>query len=137
MNTRARNLLLAGTVALCLAAGRVANAHHSFAAEFDVKRPVELKGRVVKVEMINPHSWIHVEVTNKDGGKEVWMVEGGSPNMLFRRGITKASIPIGSELVVSGYQARDGNRRCVGRTVQFADGRSLFLDSTPVPDAAR
>jgi len=97
-----------------------------------VKRPVEFTGKVVKVELINPHSWIHVEVTGNDGAKEVWMVEGGSPNALFRRGITKKSIPIGSEIVVTGYQARDGGKRAVGRTIKFANGDSLFFETTPV-----
>ena len=137
MHIQAKQLLLATAVALCLAAtSPCVPAHHSFAAEFDAKKPVELHGQVVKVELINPHSWIHVEVAKPDGSKEIWMVEGGSPNMLFRRGITKTSIPVGSELVVSGFQARDGGKRCVGRTVKFADGRSLFLGSTPVPNAA-
>jgi hypothetical protein len=136
MHTRVRHFLaVVATAMLLVAASHNASAHHSFAAEFDVKRPVELTGKVTRVELINPHSWIHVEVTKPDGTTEEWMVEGGSPNMLFRRGITKASIPIGSELVVSGYQARDGGKRCVGRTVKFADGRSLFLDSTPIPNA--
>lgn len=116
-------------------AAQHAGAHHSFAAEFDVKRPVEFTGKVVKVEFINPHSWIHLEV-EKNGAKEIWMVEGGSPNALIRKGITKASIPLGSELSVVGYQARDGRNRAVGRTLQFADGKPLFFDSTKVPDAA-
>ena len=137
MHGKSRNLLLIAATAMCLAvASHSVRAHHSFAAEFDVKKPVEIRGKVTRVELINPHSWIHVEVTRTDGAKEEWMVEGGSPNMLFRRGITKASIPIGSELVVSGFQARDGGNRCVGRTVRFADGRSLFLDATPVPESA-
>jgi hypothetical protein len=109
-------------------------AHHSFAAEFDVKRPVEFTGKVVKVELINPHSWIHVEVTGIDGSREVWMVEGGSPNALFRRGVTRKSIPIGSEVLVVGYQARDGAKKAVGRTIKFANGDSLFFDTTPIPD---
>jgi hypothetical protein len=134
MHSKARYLLLAA--AACLAGAQGASAHHSFAAEFDVKRPVEFKGKVVKVELINPHSWIHVEVVNQDGSKDVWMVEGGSPNALFRKGITKQSIPLGSELVVTGYQARDGRKRAVGRTINFADGRALFFDSTRVPDSA-
>jgi len=137
MHMKVKPLLFAAAAAFVLAfTSQYATAHHSFAAEFDVKRPVELKGKVTRVELINPHSWIHVEVVKPDGSKEDWMVEGGSPNMLFRRGITKASIPIGSELVVSGYQARDGGNRCVGRSVKFADGRSLFLDSTPIPNAS-
>lgn len=138
MHMKAGRLFLAALAATgLLAASPIALSHHSFAAEFDVKRPVDLKGKVVKVELINPHSWIHLEVTNKDGAKEVWMVEGGSPNVLFSRGITKASIPMNSELVVTGYQARDGGKRCVGRTIKFADGKSLFFDSTPIPDAGK
>jgi hypothetical protein len=138
MHSKTRHSLFAAAAGTFLAtASLCVRAHHSFAAEFDVKRPVEIHGKVTRVELINPHSWIHVEVTNKDGSKTEWMVEGGSPNMLFRRGVTKASIPIGSELMVSGFQARDGGNRCVGRTVKFADGRSLFLDSTPIPGSAR
>ena len=138
MHSKVRHLPMTAALGLCLASASLgAWAHHSFAAEFDVKKPVEIRGKVTRVELINPHSWIHVEVTNKDGSKTEWMVEGGSPNMLFRRGVTKASIPIGSELVVSGFQARDGGNRCVGRTVKFADGRSLFLDATPIPGSAK
>lgn len=110
------------------------HAHHSFAAEFDVRRPVEFTGTVVKVELINPHSWIHVEIAGSDGNKEVWMIEGGSPNALFRRGINRDSIPIGSELQVVGYQARDGKNRAVGRTIKFSDGRALFFEGTRIPD---
>lgn len=102
-------------------------AHHAFSAEFDVERPVEFTGTVTKVELINPHSWIHVMVTNEAGETENWMIEGGSPNSLFRQGFTKNSIPVGSELSVFGYQARDGGPRAVGRTITFADGRPLFF----------
>ena len=138
MQNHVRYLLMATAATISLAtAFQTAGAHHSFAAEFDVKKPVEFSGKVVKVELINPHSWIHLEVTDKNGGKEIWMVEGGSPNVLFRKGITKQSIPVGSELVVIGYQARDGGKRSVGRTVKFADGRSLFFESTPVPESAK
>ncbi len=135
MHIKTRQLFLAAAGALCLCAG--AHAHHSFAAEFDVKSPVEFKGKVVKVELINPHSWIHVEVTRQDGTREVWMVEGGSPNLLFRRGITKQSIPLGSELKVEGFQARDKGKRAVGRTITFADGKALFFESTSIPTGAQ
>ena len=135
MYMQARRLFLMTVAVVGSAlASQHAGAHHSFAAEFDVKRPVEFTGKVVKVEFINPHSWIHLEV-EKNGAKEIWMVEGGSPNSLIRKGITKASIPLGSELSVVGYQARDGRNRAVGRTLQFADGKPLFFDSTKVPDA--
>jgi hypothetical protein len=117
--------------------GAAARAHHSFASEFDVKSPVAFIGKVVKVELINPHSWIHLEVTRADGAKEVWMIEGGSPNLLFRRGITKQSIPLGTELKVDGFQARDKAKRAVGRTITFADGKALFFESTAIPDSAR
>jgi Family of unknown function (DUF6152) len=131
--SRFNRCLLAAVAASIALASPWAVAHHSFAAEFDVKRPVEFSGKVVKVELINPHSWIHVQVTDSNGATEVWMVEGGSPNALFRRGITKKSIPIGSEVVVVGYQARDGAKRAVGRTIKFANGDSLFFDTTPIP----
>ena len=136
MHIKPRHLLPALAAAAGLATGN-AFAHHSFAAEFDVRSPVEFKGKVVKVELINPHSWIHVETTSKDGVKEVWMVEGGSPNVLLRRGINKSSIPVGSELKVEGFQARDKAKRAVGRTITFADGKSLFFDSTAIPDAPK
>jgi hypothetical protein len=117
----------------CLLTAEAAHAHHAFATEFDVDRPVSLKGKVTKVELINPHSWIHIEVVDEKGEATVWMIEGGSPNALVRRGVTKSSIPIGSELVVRGYQARDGSNRAVGRDLSFADGRQLFLGGTPTP----
>jgi hypothetical protein len=112
-----------------------ARSHHAFATEFDVEAPVEFEGKVTKVELINPHSWIHVEVVDGDGNAAVWMIEGGSPNALVRRGINKNSIPIGSELTVRGYQARDGSNRAVGRVIQFADGRELFFQGTQSPGA--
>lgn len=109
-------------------------AHHAFATEFDVESPVELEGKITKVELINPHSWIHIEVVDENGEAAVWMIEGGSPNALVRRGITKASIPVGSELIVRGYQARDGSNRAVGRELSFADGTALFFQGTQVPE---
>ena len=117
----------------CASSAFPASAHHAFAAEFNVNAPVELTGTVTNVEMINPHSWIHISVKNADGTATDWMIEGGSPNALYRRGVTKASVPVGSELKVVGYQARDGTNRAVGRTITFADGRALFFGGTAVP----
>jgi len=122
--------------ALFLAAPPVA-AHHAFGAEFDSNRPVLLKGKLVKVEWVNPHSWLHVEITNAAGEKEVWMVEGGSPNSLLRRGVTKDSLKIGTEVVVDGYQTRDHSMlRANGRNITLKDGTKLFLGSagTGAPD---
>jgi hypothetical protein len=105
-------------------------AHHAFAAEFDANKPIQLRGTVTKMEWINPHSWIHIDVKGPDGGVQQWMVEGGPPNSLLRRGFTKASMPIGAQLLIDGFQAKDGSRRANGRDVTFADGRKLFLGSS-------
>jgi len=102
-------------------------ARHAFAAEFDAQKPVKLKGTVAKVEFINPHSWIHMDVKDADGKVTRWMVEGGSPNALFRRGVTKDALPQGTEISVDGYQAKDGSNRANGRDITFADGRKLFV----------
>jgi Family of unknown function (DUF6152) len=104
-------------------------AHHSFAAEFDSTKPVKLRGRVTQVEWINPHSWIHIDVSDADGKVTSWMVEGGSPNALIRRGLSKASIPEGTEVVVDGYAAKDGSNRANGRDITLADGKKLFVGS--------
>jgi len=112
-------------------------AHHAFGGEFDPNRPVLLKGKIVRVEWVNPHSWIHMEVTKSDGTKEVWMIEGGSPNSLLRRGVTKESLQPGIEIIVDGYQARDYTlKRANGRNVTYPDGRKLFLASS-APDAEK
>jgi len=110
-----------------LAAAAPMWAHHAFAAEFDAQKPVKLKGTVAKVEFINPHSWIHMDVKEADGKVTRWMVEGGSPNALFRRGVTKDALPQGTEIMVDGYQAKDGSNRANGRDITFADGRKLFV----------
>lgn len=105
-----------------------AGAHHAFAAEFDATKPVLLKGTVAKWELVNPHSWIHLDVKNDDGSVTRWMVEGGSPNSLFRLGFTRDSLPKGTEIVVDGYQAKDGANRAVGKDLTFAkDGKRLFM----------
>jgi hypothetical protein len=118
----------------CVLTAAAANAHHAFSTEFSVDRPVELRGKVTKVELINPHSWIHIEVIDENGNPVTWMIEGGSPNALVRRGVTKNSIPIGSELTVRGYGTRDGSNKAVGRDITFADGRELFFEGSRAPD---
>jgi hypothetical protein len=102
-------------------------AHHAFAAEFDQNTPVTLKGKMMKWEAVNPHSWFHIEVKEADGKTVEWMVEGGSPNTLIRYGVTKNSIKIGTELTVEGYQAKDRTKKAVGRNFILANGQRLFL----------
>ena len=111
-------------------------AHHAFAAEFDAKKPIKLKGTVTKMEWINPHAWIYLDVKNTDGSVTNWMVEAGAPNALLRRGWTKASLLPGTEILVEGYQAKDGANRANGRDITFKDGKKLFVGSagTGAPD---
>jgi len=131
------------TVALATAAFGLsaipAKAHHAFAAEFDAKKPVHLVGTITKVELINPHSWIHVAVKNPDGSVAEWMVEAGSPNVLLRRGMTKNSFAAGTEVVVDGYQSKDGSLRANGRDITLKDGTKFFLGSqnTGSPDEGK
>ena len=105
-------------------------AHHAFAAEFDAKKPVHLVGVVSKVELINPHAWIHVDVKASDGTVTTWMVEAGSPNVLLRRGFTKNTVQKGTSVIVDGYQAKDGSMRANGRDITLPDGKKLFLGSS-------
>ena len=116
--------------AILLTTSGQVRAHHAFSAEFDAKAPVTLKGPVTKVEWINPHAWIHMEVTKPDGKKEIWMVEGGTPNTLQRGGISRDSIKLGSQIVVAGFRAKDGRLRANGRDITFPDGRTLFMGSS-------
>ena len=125
---RYRSVAAIGAVLVLSAAG--VSAHHSFSAEFDSTKPVQLRGTVAKVEWINPHTWIHIDVKDANGAAVRWMIEGGTPNTLLRRGLTKASLPEGTEIVVDGYRAKNGLNRANGRDVTFADGRKLFLGSS-------
>jgi hypothetical protein len=128
MSMRSRfNAALA--LAALVAAGSATSmqAHHAFAAEFDVNKPLKLQGTLKEWEMINPHSWFHLEVTEPDGSTSVWMIEGGSPNQLIRNGVTKKTIPIGTPLVVDAYQSKDGTKKAVGRNFVLKDGSRLFL----------
>ena len=122
--------LVAGAALVATAAAVPAYAHHSFAAEFDAKKPVKLRGTVKKMEWINPHSWIHIDVKNPDGTVTEWMVEGGAPNALLRRGWNKNSVPPGTAVVVQGFRARDGSNRASGGDLTLADGKKLFIGST-------
>jgi hypothetical protein len=123
--------ILLATAALAAMACSPAKAHHAFAAEFDENAPVLLRGKVVKIEWINPHAWIHVMVEAPDKAPQVWMVEGGTPNVLVRRGLRRECLPVGTRLVVDGYRAKDHTlKRANGRDVTFADGKRLFLGSS-------
>jgi hypothetical protein len=104
-------------------------AHHAFSAEFDANKPIRLEGTVAKTEWVNPHAWIHIDVKKPDGSVERWMIEGGTPNTLFRRGVTKDSLQIGTTIIVTGYQAKDGTLKGNGRDLTLSDGRKLFIGS--------
>ena len=133
-NAKVRTLLL-GAVALGWFAAAPAvipvAAHHAFTAEFDANAPIRLEGTVVRVEWVNPHTWIHLEVEEDDGSTRVWMVEGGTPNVLARRGLRRDCLPAGTELVVDGYQAKDHSSAMANaRNVTFRDGRRFFVGSS-------
>lgn len=121
------------TVAVVFAAGLLLVAaapvwaHHAFAAEFDSEKPIKLKGTVTKMEWINPHAWIHMDVKDDTGKVTNWMIECGAPNVLFRRGVTKNSVTPGMEIVVDGYRAKNGSNKANGMDVTFTDGKKLFL----------
>ena len=122
--------VVVATAVLLAAAGAALSAHHSFAAEFDSNKPIQLRGAVVRVEWINPHTWIHIDVKEPDGKIERWMIEGGTPNTLLRRGLTRNSLPAGTEILVDGYRAKNGSNRANGRDLTVPDGRRLFMGSS-------
>jgi hypothetical protein len=124
-----RLVMLFAAAGLMFTATRT-SAHHAFAAEFDASKPIKLRGTVVKMEWINPHTWIHLDVKTPNGKVERWMIEGGPPNALYRRGFTQKSLPNGSEILVEGFRAKDGSLKGNGRDLTFADGRRLFVGSS-------
>ncbi len=133
-----RMALLAGIPAMMLLAyASQLNAHHAFGAEFDRNAPIRLQGKIVKLEWVNPHTWIHLEITTEERNGEVWMVEGGTPNVLLRRGLRRDCLTPGTEIIVDGYQTKNHKlKRANGRDVTFTDGNKIFLGSsgTGAPD---
>ena len=123
-------VVVVGVGVLSVVAAAPVWAHHAFAAEFDANNPIELSGTVVRMEWVNPHTWIHIDVTQPDGSQERWMIEGGPPTSLLRRGFTKQSLLAGTEVFVEGFQAKDGSNKANGRNVTFVDGSKLFLGSS-------
>jgi hypothetical protein len=129
-------------IAVVAAAGLVlaavpVRAHHAFAAEFDQNKPIKVQGSVTKWELTNPHSWIYIDVKGESGNTVTWMIEGASPNNLYRLGLTKESLPAGSVITVEGYQAKDGSTRAVGRNIVFANGKKFFLGLTEAEGAPK
>ncbi len=123
-----RVIVFAGVVLLLASVS--AWAHHAFAAEFDVKKPIHFTGVVTKLELVNPHAWIHIDVKGPDGQVASWMIEAGTPNVLLRRGFTKTSVALGTEVVVDGFQAKDGSLKASGRDLTLPDGRKLFIGAS-------
>ena len=136
-NRKQRSLAIAAVVGCSLLAGIPAFGHHAFAAEFDSKKPIKVRGTVTKMEWINPHAWIHVDVKKPDGSVDEWMIECGTPNTLLRRGFTRDSLKAGTEVIVDGYQSKDGSLRANGRDLTLPNGQILFLGTAAAdtPDA--
>ena len=122
-------LTIAVAGAILLLAAVPALAHHAFSSEFDVKKPIHFTGVITKVELVNPHAWFHIDVTGPDGKVTSWMIEAGTPNVLLRRGFTKNSVPVGTQVVVDGFQAKDGSSKGSGRDLTLPDGRKLLIGS--------
>jgi hypothetical protein len=136
-----RGIALVAVLGLGLA--ELASAHHSFAAEYDVNQPITLAGKVARIDLISPHAWLYLEVAGPDGAVTRWNVEMGAPNALIRRGINKNTVPVGAEVTVDGYRAKDGSNTVNSQSIKLADGRALFSGSTgpvgvpptPLPNA--
>ncbi|WP_428097769.1 DUF6152 family protein [Candidatus Rariloculus sp.] len=133
LNSRLTSVGVAAAVVLMAVSLRV-SAHHSFAAEFSRDRPVTLEGEVLMMEWVNPHSWLHINVTREDGTVETWKIEGGSPSVLMRQGWTRDSLPAGTKIRVEGFGAKDGSLRAQSRGIEFPDGRRLSLGGTRDPN---
>jgi hypothetical protein len=125
-----RHFSMLFVIVIAVSVPAVLRAHHAFAAEFDASKPFKIRGTIVKMEWINPHTWLHLDVKRPDGKTERWMIEGGPPNALYRRGFNKNSLPQGAELIVEGFRAKDGSLKGNGRELTFADGRRLFVGSS-------
>ncbi len=125
-----KSVVMVGAV-LLLAVVAPSWAHHAFSSEFDADQPIQLRGTVARVELINPHSWFHIDVEEEDGTLTRWMIEGGTPNTLFRNGVNQNSLSVGTVILVDGYRSRDGSNRANGRDMTFPDGRKIFLGGPP------
>lgn len=121
------NRTVAAFGAAVLLAAAPLSGHHAFSAEFDIEQPLTIEGELVRWEMINPHSWFHIDVEAGDGTVSTWLVEGGSPNELIRQGVNRNTVQVGTFLVVEGYRAKDGTEKAVGRNFVLANGERLFL----------
>jgi hypothetical protein len=127
---RSQTYLIVATALLVAGLTSPVWAHHAFNSEFDAAKPIKLEGVVKKVEWINPHSWITIDVKGADGKVETWEIEAGAPNAMFRRGFTRNSLPVGTQIVVNGYRAKDGRTRANGRDLTLPDGKRLFMGSS-------